>query len=661
MKKNAVLFLLGLCTLFAVDSVASAEPVGANVSSVPISDTAPEMPVPEPVAEAPERFEIEIYPKVKIDAPNTDNVSFFESELDINPVGDALVSEYFYLVVTDKNKGLPFYRKINKQIKTPFRNVVVNPEIVSASYNDALVPFTLTSELDYNKIAIGDSDKGLPVGVHKFNLKYKVPKIVLEVDGYGLLAWDILGTGWTVPVLHTALIIHHPETVVPTGQSIFFNGRVDQKIKNYSEKSTDGTYNFLKNQIVNPTQNLVFLETFDKGAFLPYTAYDKAEKFFTFDIVTVIYLIGLLAAFIYYFTTWFTVNKEDRKIMNPSIADNVNRFFSPAAFRLFVKRTLDAKLMAIIIINLAAKGMLKIEEKDDGSFVLVRQAAAKRKAKISTGEAIFFARLFPKGQLSTPLNDMLGRRLTKWRKAYELPLQNEFNQQYLRANYVYFLFGLIIVATSLVTGAFFSASFMLTGLISAALAVLVLLAVYLGLFAVAVAKSSTLNKKWLKVSLAFLLFVLAAAGAVYCAYISAVVTSPLAALFMVMMLVVVFLTYHLFKSENKLGKAVRESAKLYNSYLGLDTPLASKSGTDTGGKMLDLFMRHIPYALAVDLDEGWSRRFADTLAGVGKEQFVWYNGKAEYTPFFVAELAARLAAQCESTVTFLNPKLQKFK
>jgi len=640
-----------------VGTFSFALPAFAQVDN-PISSYAPEVEEPEIVVEDQSKLEVSLSSDVNIQVPNTDSVAFFESELDLSPVGSLMVRERFFVVVTEGRSNVPFARRINRFVRVPVReekDVAVNPEIISAYHNDNIVSPKVKSSLEYTDVYFGDADKGLEPGVHTFALTYTVNNALSNIGGSKFFAWDVVGS-WELPVLHTSLSIRHPFSVAPMRQSFFFGDIIDQRIHNYSDKGNDDSYNFLKNEIIYPGQTLLFLELFGKDAFQTLDSQKVYENIFDFNIYVLISFLGLFMVLAYYAVCWFMCSKEKRKILNPSIGDLNEKFFSPAALRLFVKPMLDSKTLSVLLIKLASKGLIKIEEYEDG-FVLVRQAAHKDKSGLSAGEKMFFASLFPKGLLKRKIDKSLGAEITNRRRMFETPLLNEFNGQYLKANYSYFLFGLSVMVATVAAAMFVSDGALLMMSVMGGVILTSLLAVGSCVILTDLLKKARGSKRWLKISVAFVVFVGLVSATIYSAMTLSVLTGVLTSIFVVLTAVITALAYTLFKSEDKLGKVLSESTRLYRNYLSSETEIPASTGT----KLYDLYIRHVPYALALDLDKEWGKRFPAMFASLGKDDFSWYNGGGELNETFITDLVARLNAFLEENVTFLNPNVQKFK
>ena len=627
-------------------------------TSNPIASGAAEKTTPAPVSvtEEPQQIAIEISPTTNIVAPMAYHIPYLQSLVDIKADGSAIVNETFFLVVPEAAKDQPLSRKAPRIIKTPFGNKRIDAIVTKVMHNGSLAPFKVIPKGDTNYIKILGADKGLEAGVHSFSIQYHIPYAIKTIGNNDTFYWAISGVGLAIPITRIALMVKHPSSIEPMGQNIFLDNTPDTKVKNIPH--TGLTYNFIRNGVLYPSQSLVFIETFPKGSF---AALAKSEiiKFLDMDISTFSYLLGLLFIFAYYLTVWFAASKEERIITDPSQSADKSGFFSPAGFRIFLKKSFDTKTLLALILNLANKGLLKIEDHEDGNFTLVRQATPGKDANLSKGERNFFSRLFTKGRLAADLDSNTGARLTKIRRSFELPFFLEYDKQYFKTNYSYFLFGIGITVFSIIFSAALSGNPLWTGAVSASFALAVLFTVTCVFALSSIIKKPSHQGKLAKMLILLFLFAVLSILSVFYAYSMAITLSARATVFLGLMIIFLSLAYLLMKSEEKLGKAVRDKSDMYIDYLTLESPLpeAYKTAPQKG---MEAFLRSLPFAIASDNEAAYIKRFAPLLNGT-QEQIPWLKAKEGISAANIADFLHRLENQITGSFAFLNPKIQRFR
>jgi len=622
----------------------------------PIASGAAEKTTPPPIMEEPQKVTIKVSSTTTINAPMAYHIPYLQSLIDIKADGSALVDETFFLVVPEEAKDRSFSRKAPRIIKTPFGNKRIKTTVMKVMHNGSLAPFKIIPENDADYIKILSADKGLESGVHSFSVQYYIPYAIKTIGNNDTFLWTVSGVGWALPITRVTLMVKHPNNIEPVGQNIFLDNSPDTKFKNVSH--TGPTYNFVRNGALYPSQSLVFIETFPKGSFAALSK-SKIMKVLDMDISTFSYFLGLLFIFSYYLTVWFTASREKRIITDPSQSADKDGFFSPAGFRIFLKKSFDAKVLLALILNLANKGLLKIEDHVDGNFTLVRQATPGKDAHLSKGEKNFFSRLFTKGRLAADLDSNTGARLTKSRRNFELPFFLEYDKQYFKTNYSYFLFGIGITVFSVIFSTALSGNPLWIGFISVSFALAVFLTITC-VFALNNALRTPAHQgKLAKLLILFFLFASFSILSVFYAYSMAIGLSASATVFLGLMITFLSLAYHLMKSEEKLGKAVRDKSNMYIDYLTLKSPLPEAYQT-TPQKGMEAFVRSLPFAIASDNEAAYIERFAPLLDST-KEQIPWLQTKGKISASTISDFLHRLENQITSIFAFLNPKIQRFR
>ena len=139
----------------------------------------------------------------------------------------------------------------------------------------------------------------------------------------------------------------------------------------------------------------------------------------------------------------------------------------------------------------------------------------------------------------------------------------------------------------------------------------------------------------------------------------AISLNALATVFLGLMTFFLSLAYHLMKSEDKLGKAVRDKSDMYIDYLRLRSPLPEAYKSDPK-KGIEAFLRSLPFAIASDNEAAYIERFAPLLDSAG-EQIPWRQTKEKASASGIADFLSRLEKQITTSVAFLNPKIQRFR
>ena len=106
--------------------------------------------------------------------------------------------------------------------------------------------------------------------------------------------------------------------------------------------------------------------------------------------------------------------------------------------------------------------------------------------------------------------------------------------------------------------------------------------------------------------------------------------SPLAAIFLVVIVMINVLFYHLLKAPTLMGRKIMDKIQGFKLYLSV----AEKERLNILNppeRTPELFEKYLPYALALDVENEWSEQFATVLAASavgGRYRPTWYNGNS---------------------------------
>lgn len=243
---------------------------------------------------------------------------------------------------------------------------------------------------DELQVKIGDPNRTI-TGVHTYVISYKVYGALTYFSDHDELYWNVTGNQWKVPIVRVTA-----DVILPSGtETIPINGKcytgqagsqeAECEIKKNGNQITFDTVNnltitegftivagFPKNivAVLEPKEYIPFYETV-LGKLL--------NKLFSLVLI-------LLATFWYLIYPikimykWFRYGRdpkgmvgEARAWFDPPKIPSGKRFMTPAEVGTLGDETVDLKDISAMIIDLARKGYLRIEERKKNDFYFVRR------------------------------------------------------------------------------------------------------------------------------------------------------------------------------------------------------------------------------------------------------------------------------------------------
>ncbi len=339
-------------------------------------------------------------------------------------------------------------------------------------------------------------------------------------------------------------------------------------------------------------------------------------------------LIGFVILFIYYLKAWIKVGRD------PAKGTIIPRFkppegLSPAAVRYIYKQRFDKKTMAASIVSLAVKGALSITW-DRGKIYTLEKAKGPNPPQLSKGEKKVLNQLF----LATD-HLLLGKKNQAPIRNAITSLKKTLNSDLEKACFVrntkYLIPGAGILIASLI-GIILTAKD-----IGATAGIGIWLVMWTGgcvlLISLMIAawrkKAGGLlsreNRSRLFITLFTLPFLVAELGGLY---LFSQMVSLGAALFFIGSVLLTFLFYHLLKAPTLHGRAMLDQIEGFRQYLTIAESERLKI-LNPPDKTPELFEKFLPYAMALDVEEAWTRQFETLLQQAHDGQghrMSWYHG-----------------------------------
>jgi len=345
--------------------------------------------------------------------------------------------------------------------------------------------------------------------------------------------------------------------------------------------------------------------------------------------------MGLAALGFYYFAAWLKFGRDPaRGVIVPLFAPPKN--LSAASVRFIHRMAYDRKAFAAALIAMAVKGYLKISEQH-GIYTLVRTGKSEREADLAATEATLGRYLFSLGasiELKNINHDLISRAITALRTA----LKREDEGVYFVTNSGWFFGGLVILTMSGAAAAAFADD------PGPAIGILLWLSAWTAGTSFLLHQAA---QQWLSVIKGPGSRILNFIGAAFSTLFSlpfvaglifglAVLGRSLPVIALVTLMaqgVLAYAFYYLLKAPTLAGAKIRDAIDGFRLYLtAVETPRLEVLHPPQITP--EVFEKFLPYAIALDAENAWSRKFEAEAARAGEAprgttyRPVWYSGSS---------------------------------
>ncbi len=494
------------------------------------------------------------------------------------------------------------------------------------------------------RLYVGKRDVFLKPGVYTYRLTYRTDRQLGYFEEHDELYWNVTGNGWEFPILGASAVITLPSPI-PSGnlQMAGYIGPQGSRETNVNWKVTGpDQVTYTSGRQLYPREGLTIVLGWPKGIVSEPSHSEKALLFLSDNRGLLTGLAGLLVLLSYYIWAWIRAGKDPaRGTIIPRFKPPSN--LAPAAVRYILEMGFDDRAFASSVINLAVKGYITISEEDKAfglskTYILTRTGQEPRVA-LSKGERKVARKLFPGSSRTLKLEKENHQRVSGAIDALKDFLNTDYQKAHFINNLGYFSVGLLLSLAALVGVA-------LQGGGTAGGPPILFVILWLTPWSIATYFLWTTRKFFM--AAAFTFFLIMATG------MFAVATSLLFVAAILFLVVINMIFYRLLKAPTRLGRRVMDKIEGFKMYLSTaeEHRLAKLHPPE---KTPELFERYLPYALALEVDQEWSEKFADVLKRAAVAEGYspsWYNGRhwdSMHTGRFASSLGSSLSSAISSS------------
>lgn len=311
-----------------------------------------------------------------------EKIQLFQIDLTLEENTDIRIQEEIHYYFPLPRHGIYRTIPINKRdrgnaLKTPTR-IKINSVRYYPSSNPSSVSTSYEKETDFGKqvnIKIGDADKTIQ-GAYIYVIDYTVKNGINYFDDHDELYWNIIGTGWTVPVEKVQATINLPGKIENT---VCYTGRYGEKGSNCEfTPLSDTSLSLSSKETLSSNEAVTIAVAMPKGSVEDVREAEEVR----IRSVNTIGLFSLLLIPIFFFLIF-------RKIKSPKLTI-IPHYTPPKEINplmsgyLLSKGIPSPKVITAEIINLAVNGYIEIEQIDRKEYVLRKINSEKAISPVSS-------------------------------------------------------------------------------------------------------------------------------------------------------------------------------------------------------------------------------------------------------------------------------------
>lgn len=538
-------------------------------------------------------------------ADRTERIINFHSDIIIDTTGVIRVTESIKVYAGGEGikrgivRSIPLYRtdKYGKKKK-------MNTDIVFVFCNGHEEDYKTEDTGEYKEIYIGNPNVYLEPGIYEYAIVYKSAGQVGFFDDYDELYWNVTGNDWEFSIGHASASITLPDKARSITASCY-TGSSGSTEMNCSSEKAGNTVNFETHNLLSAHEGFTVAVSFPRDIVKRPPPPTPLELFWEKykHLLCALICLAIFGCFFYF--TWRKVGKDPEKpVAIPTF--NPPHGISPAATRYLYKRKYDDKAFTAALVGMAVKGAVRITDKDRQYTM----EAIEKKDNLSGEEKGIYDALFPDSKSITVTNTN-HRIFAKTNLNLTNSLQVNWDlKNYFLENLKYVAFGAVLTLALIILYIIIVGYTILEGSIF-------FTAPFIGLAAMFMAMKKNIKGCLISLikfsGLAF--FGLLSFVSSFSALMSAAVLSKenwMTGAFVLGLLILYGIYVYLIKAPTKLGAQTAAELEGFKMYLATAEEHRLNLLTPPE-RTPELFEKLLPYAIALDVENEWGKKFTDVL------------------------------------------------
>ena len=311
--------------------------------------------------------------------PPPNHILEFHSDILVNGDASITVTEAIRIETRGHKAGRGVYREFIKHYPDRYGNqyqIGIQPS--GATCDGSPIEYLTQDTPGAVRIQFGRSPFALPDGQHFLTLTYTVTRALGFLAGGNELYWNVTGNTWNAAIDHASATLRLPPGI-PRDRVRLDSFTAPQSfapIVPASAARPDGSFEFDAQKPLGPGQGLLIDLSWPKGYIAGPSLLEWLRDSLAGKATAISVWGGLGAIFLYYLTVCLLGAKR-RHAKSLVVLYEPPPGFSPAAIRYLDQMKYDKKTFASAVLDMAVKGFLKIKN-ESGTFTLERASADRR-------------------------------------------------------------------------------------------------------------------------------------------------------------------------------------------------------------------------------------------------------------------------------------------
>lgn len=426
-----------------------------------------------------------------------ESITSFDVDIEARQNGDIFITETITVNVEGRQikrgilRELPYYQLFDGE------EIPIRYKVKSVDRNDNRETFVIEKQGNAYVLKIGDADYFLKHKQHKYEISYLNKDALRRFDSHDEIYWNVTGNYWRLPIDSASARVFAPDGTKLQGVD-FFTGRKGATGKDATYSDKGDYYHFETNRKFDTYEGLTVSLRFDKGVFGDVQTSTKRYILRLRYGALILLSLSFLGIAGYYYRSWNKVGRDPAK--DPVFARyQPPTDYSPAAASYIYYRGIRGhKALIATLVGLSNKNWISIEtdkrktvltpldrelmdqdEDDDDGIELTLDSlmaivtgdknklkhsgidieddgyrpddSVENRGNLSAEESYLFSRLFPQHRaVPVTLKKAVNNHFNRSHALFQNQLRQNYGTDYYKVNLGYIMLGIFVSAAAMI-------------------------------------------------------------------------------------------------------------------------------------------------------------------------------------------------------------------
>jgi hypothetical protein len=316
-----------------------------------------------------------IFVSVGLTALGTLRIDLFDAEVELGADGTLSVMERITVTFSTPHHGIEREIPVSYRVPSTGASTTIGFRLGEVLLDGDAVPLLARRRGRYQYLRIGDADRTI-TGTHTYSIAYDVDRVILFHEDYLQLYWNVTGNEWRIPIIRATASVRLPASVDPESVSTSsYAGYIGSSARGAAASiDSTGRWTFEAGPF-NPGEGLT-IDLAVPREVLPISPPSLGERLLWFldankaAALPILVLVGMLVL-------WFRIGRDPRKrVIAPAFAPP--RGMHPGEVGVLIDDRIDLRDVSAMVVGLAVKGYLRIEEVREDDPAVVDESRGSR-------------------------------------------------------------------------------------------------------------------------------------------------------------------------------------------------------------------------------------------------------------------------------------------